>query len=318
MNLRSRPFNENADWEKAVDFLHPKVPDNGAHWKWCLASARAKYVHLLSGIHQFWIDDEDEIVALSNINPLAGYFDILCEKSRRTRENLEQIVTHAENVLRLLSNENFYLTSTYEASDTYSKVLVERGYLVEECCAHYMVLDLHRVQTGSSLHSEFVIRPLENRNRCELERWVEMIARAFNPELRRISPEMEVYYRQYHRFCSYADRGNIEMIDIRDDGVIGSSASVDIDPVNGVGEFEEVGTLTEFRRQGLARKVMLCGLHYMAQRGVRKVLVRPHPKIEEAIELYKDIGFETTDHLRGYRKKKSGGGETETGRRGEK
>ncbi len=302
MTLKNRPFSRDTDWKKAVDFLHPAVEDKGDHWKWLLASARAKFIHMHSGYHQIWTESTGEIVALSKIEPLAGFFMVLCKPQYRTRAIFNQIVSHAEDVLRLLSEKTYFLTSTYEEEDPLSQVLVERGYAVEECCALYMGLEIDASYLHAHGEEEFCVRPMNDGDESETDRWIEMIAHAFNPRLHRISLELQSHYRQYHKFCKFADRGNIELIAVSDDGVIASSASVDIDPVNGVGEFEEVGTLIEYRRRGLARRVMLVGIDYMARQGVGKVLVRPHPKNEAAIRLYEGIGFETVDRLRGYRR----------------
>jgi GNAT superfamily N-acetyltransferase len=78
------------------------------------------------------------------------------------------------------------------------------------------------------------------------------------------------------------------------DGRFAAQCLIWLDERNAVGELEPVGTLPEFRREGLARAVCLAALHAAHHAGAREAVVYPvinHPKSAGALPLYRDLGF---------------------------
>jgi len=73
-----------------------------------------------------------------------------------------------------------------------------------------------------------------------------------------------------------------------------------LDPVSATGEFEPVGTGTEFRRRGLARAVIFEGLRRMRSRGMRSATVLTASFNDAALALYESAGFAVVGHKRFY------------------
>jgi ribosomal protein S18 acetylase RimI-like enzyme len=78
------------------------------------------------------------------------------------------------------------------------------------------------------------------------------------------------------------------------------------DPANKIGEFEPVGTRKEMQRRGLAKAVVTRGLELMQRAGMQQAVVRTGVENAAAIAAYASVGFEVSDQLLYYRKKRQG------------
>lgn len=87
----------------------------------------------------------------------------------------------------------------------------------------------------------------------------------------------------YHR--------DLDVVAIAPDGVIAAYVNGWIDTVNRIGDFGPVGTLPAYRRQGLARAVLLEGLRRMRAHGMDRVCVSTGVSNTPAIRLYESVGF---------------------------
>ncbi len=98
----------------------------------------------------------------------------------------------------------------------------------------------------------------------------------------------------------YEGREDIDLVAVASSGTIASYAGCLIDPVTRLGEFDPVGTRPSFQRQGLARAIMLTGLRYMKERGMKNAVVRTDADNNPAINLYESVGFAIVDRLYQY------------------
>jgi ribosomal protein S18 acetylase RimI-like enzyme len=73
-----------------------------------------------------------------------------------------------------------------------------------------------------------------------------------------------------------------------------------IDPLNHIGDFGPVGARPAYRRQGLARAVLLECLRRMQGRGVERVSVSTGVTNLPAIRLYESVGFKIVNEYREY------------------
>jgi mycothiol synthase len=83
----------------------------------------------------------------------------------------------------------------------------------------------------------------------------------------------------------------LDVVAVAPDGVIGSYVNGWADPLNRIGDFGPVGTLPAYRRQGLARAVLLEALHRMKARGMDRVCVSTGETNTAARRLYESVGF---------------------------
>ncbi|HEY3337669.1 MAG TPA: GNAT family N-acetyltransferase [Propionicimonas sp.] len=98
-------------------------------------------------------------------------------------------------------------------------------------------------------------------------------------------------YEGVRRTAAY--RGDLHVLVEAPDGTMASSTIVWLDEVNQTAEFEPVGTHPDYRRQGLARAMLLQAMHQARDAGARHVTVAclGAPAHPAARELYYSVGF---------------------------
>jgi ribosomal protein S18 acetylase RimI-like enzyme len=96
-------------------------------------------------------------------------------------------------------------------------------------------------------------------------------------------------YARFMQLPGY-DR-ELDVVAIAPDGVIAAYVNGWLDPVNRIGDFGPVGARPAYRRQGLARAVLLEGLRRMQTRGMDRVSVSTGVANTAAMRLYETVGF---------------------------
>ena len=86
-------------------------------------------------------------------------------------------------------------------------------------------------------------------------------------------------------------RGDLHVLVEAPDGTMACSAIMWLDEVNETVEFEPVGTHPGYRRQGLARAMLLHGMHLATAAGARHATVACMGEPAPARELYYSVGF---------------------------
>lgn len=94
-------------------------------------------------------------------------------------------------------------------------------------------------------------------------------------------------YQRLMRASGY-DR-DLDVVAVAPDGRFVAFCLGWIDPVNGLGEFEPVGTRPDFQHLGLGQAVMLEDLRRMKLRGLQEVIVGPVK--DSLIPFYESVGF---------------------------
>ncbi len=96
----------------------------------------------------------------------------------------------------------------------------------------------------------------------------------------------------------------LDVVAVAPDGVIAAYVNGWIDPVNRIGDFGPVGARPAYRRQGLARAVLLECLRRMRARGMERVSVSTGVSNTPALRLYESVGFKVVnqyiEYVRGY------------------
>jgi ribosomal protein S18 acetylase RimI-like enzyme len=88
-------------------------------------------------------------------------------------------------------------------------------------------------------------------------------------------------------------RGDLHVLVEAPDGRMASSTIMWLDEANQTAEFEPVGTHPDYRRRGLARAMLLHGMHLARAAGAAHMTVACHgaPGRRQACELYYSLGF---------------------------
>ncbi|HMO57816.1 MAG TPA: GNAT family N-acetyltransferase [Roseiflexaceae bacterium] len=121
--------------------------------------------------------------------------------------------------------------------------------------------------------------------------WV--INAAFNDDW---TPEQ---YREYVLDApGYGARRHL--VAIAPDGQIAACVVLWLDEQTRIGQFEPVATHPSYRRQGLARALLISGMHQMQQAGMHTAALNYQLDNHAAAALYRNLGFIINDHTLGY------------------
>ena len=124
-----------------------------------------------------------------------------------------------------------------------------------------------------------IFRPQHASRFAELNReWLERY------NLMESSEEEQLADPQAH----FLDCGGQIFVALHDDNVIGTCAVVP----HGVDEFElaKLTVSSEFRGQGIARRLVERCIAYVRQQGVRRVILVSNSKLKAALRLYESLG----------------------------
>ena len=96
--------------------------------------------------------------------------------------------------------------------------------------------------------------------------------------------------------------GAIDLIATTPDGLIVSSSIAFCDPVTKLAEFDPVGTHRLYWQRGLAKALLLTGLHWMRGAGMKRAVIRTDVDNMPAQHAYHSIGYQIVDRLFLYEK----------------
>ena len=107
-------------------------------------------------------------------------------------------------------------------------------------------------------------------------------------------------YRAFMRTPGY--ERDLDLVAAAPDGRFGAYCVCWMDPANGVGEFEPVGTRPDFRGRGLAKAVVSEGFRRMKARGAHTALVCFEGDNAPARRLYESVGLDVRSTIYTYTK----------------
>lgn len=137
----------------------------------------------------------------------------------------------------------------------------------------------HRSEAGVNITIEYY-RPEHAHRFAELNReWLE--------KYNILEPSDEEQFADPK--AHFLDRGGQIFVALHGDEVIGSCVAVP----HGTGEFEiaKLAVSSEFRGQGIARRLVKRCLAYIRERGVRRVMLVSNSQLQAALRLYESLGF---------------------------
>lgn len=288
MIIRSHPYHGEADFRRMRTFLikaHIRGQCGFWHigdlvWRLLLQSCDGDPAQNL----RLW---ENEI---GDLLGFAGYyraqrFDLQVHPDYRQEALAEEMLDWVEErwqseavsgeVTCLRPDEGIYETDVHTID-----LLKRRGYLQQPGSQVGMVRSLEDGLPELVAPAGFQLRAISGEHEA-VERSAAHRA-AFDS--RRVTEE--AYLRLMH--TSGYDR-DLDVVAEAPDGRIAAFCLGWIDPVNGVGELEPVGTRPEYQHVGLGQAVMLECLRRMKLRGMQEVIVGP---VEEGlIPFYESVGF---------------------------
>ncbi|MEQ8992649.1 MAG: GNAT family N-acetyltransferase [Pseudomonadales bacterium] len=259
--------------------------------------------------HKFWRDEEGKYHAYLWLHPEpsetiegnGNCWRMFMHPRVRTKELANTVIASAEEQLSRLvdqSSADKSIETVAYGEDTWLALLLkEHGYTKQEALDVYMRCSLDEEIDEPELVDGYTIRPLDAQNDIVQRSGVQSDAFAGESE------PGEWSIANTERFLVwYEGRDDLDLVAVTAEGEIGSFAVFLVDPGTLVGELDPVGTRAAHQRKGLAKAVLLSGLHYLKSKGMKRVAVRTGVANAPAIRTYESVGFEVVDHLYRYRK----------------
>jgi mycothiol synthase len=83
----------------------------------------------------------------------------------------------------------------------------------------------------------------------------------------------------------------LDVVAVNASGQVAAFAMCWADPISKVGQFEPVGTVPDFQRQGLGKATLLEGMRRLREQGMEEVIVIVEAAEEPARQLYESVGL---------------------------
>ncbi len=296
---KSRPYRGPEDAEQMKELLisaRARIGHGCWHvgdlvWRLFLHSIRYELAQTL----RLWVDEVGKLVGFAIVSPPTGTgtvcFELQVHPQMRDQDlesqMLDWIEAYGHSALEDASGAPQLGLSAepgiYEDDLGQIAALQARGFQVSGPEAVLLHRSLAQPIPKPLLPEGFVVRPVggphEAKKRAGAHR------DAFHPS--RLSDEA---YLRLMRTPGYVLE--LDLVAVASDGTHAAFCLGWLDATNKVGEFEPVGTRSAFRRAGLARAVLLDGLHRMKSRGAVGVVVGPISVDDgPALQLYSSVGF---------------------------
>ncbi|HNB52394.1 MAG TPA: GNAT family N-acetyltransferase [Anaerolineales bacterium] len=115
--------------------------------------------------------------------------------------------------------------------------------------------------------------------------------------------DWEPYLQNYRNFTQAPIYNpELDVVAVAPNGEIAAFAICWLDPVNGIGHFEPVGTHPDYQRKGLGRAVLYEGMRRMKARGMRKASVCVDGDNPAGVGVYAAAGFTPECKILTYKK----------------
>ncbi len=120
----------------------------------------------------------------------------------------------------------------------------------------------------------------------DFEKYTEVQGSVF-PHCKNMTKKLLMHYASASFY-----NAELDIVAVAPDGRFAAFCTVRIDPVSKIAELEPVGTNPEFRKLGLARAVVLEGLHRVKKYNPSAICIPGAAATEGARNLYKSVGFQ--------------------------
>ncbi|MGB0387663.1 MAG: GNAT family N-acetyltransferase [Ardenticatenaceae bacterium] len=304
-----RPICSVDDFVPVTNFLYGRQLWQPLRPYWNTGQARlALYLTMFEGRksnHQLWKDDTGQIQAymyLSEKTPIYSTPEVrewrlLLHPEQRTNPLISGLIEHAEARLEARLSGDPIRTVAYDSDRAWTALLQHHGYVKQHALEVYMTRSLTDPIPLPVVPDGFMVRAFAGQH--ELLSRAKLTDSAFGgsegPSDRAINEVNNMI-----RFCQAIQA--IDFIATTPDGLIVSSSIASCDPVTKLGEFDPVGTHRLYWQRGLAKALLLTGLHWMRGAGMQRAVIRTNVDNIAAQRAYQSVGYQIVDRLFLYEK----------------
>ncbi|MFZ0547337.1 MAG: GNAT family N-acetyltransferase, partial [Candidatus Promineifilaceae bacterium] len=273
-------------------------------------SRMAAYLTMYEGKasnHLLWLDEAGKVEAYTYLSPdertpiystpEVREWRVLLHPESRSNVLVASLFEDAERRLLARASERPLRTVAYGSDRKRIEILEEHGYVKVEEVEVYMTRPLSEPIAAPVVPDGFVVRPFGGQH--ETQSRAILTNSAFGG-YDGVSDWSVCNVGRMIHFCEAIQA--IDFVAAALDGRICSSAITFYDPVTKLGEFDPVGTHGTFQRRGLAKAVLLTGLHWLKGTGMETAVIRTDVDNVPAVRTYESIGFRIVDRLSLYQK----------------
>ncbi|NOX30678.1 MAG: hypothetical protein GXP35_11640 [Actinobacteria bacterium] len=289
-------------------FLAHNQFDGDTRWTFG-TSLKSAYVNCFDFMNhtplvQLWTDTDGELQAVSRLGLGPGEWFYQLKPDWRSSDQAKVVVEQANAAFELLSDHESWITACYRSKTGEIDLLRGYGYAEDGESEVFMTRGLDGPIEPASRPPGIEVGLLDQTNTAQVaERGLAQVDAFSDGE-----PTTEAVAwicRSLPHQISYGRPDTFpHVIAVDPEGSILSFADVYLDRTNRIGEFEPVGSRKSARLRGLAKAVLLRGLHEMQSAGMRHATVRTGIDNAAAIASYESVGFNTVDHLIRFRKQR--------------
>jgi ribosomal protein S18 acetylase RimI-like enzyme len=282
MTLRSRPYRHPQDFANLAGFLSRARADIQVSHYLHVGDLTWQLYHMLSDeqpadLIRIWEDASAQILGFVLVYPAFGFFDLQLDLSRR-EENLEaEMLQWAE---QRLARADGLSTLVNNHDSTRLALLVTNGYKPNGEW-FYLERRLDEALPRTNVPAGFAVRSIAGEHDAPAR--ANVLGAAFEALP---APER---YRQFMQAPGYVS--DLDIVAVAPDNHFAAFAMGWVDLASKVAQFEPVGTAPQFRRQGLAKLVLIEGLNRMRQYGAESAIVLVEAADSAACQAYASVGL---------------------------
>lgn len=300
MNLIPQPLEAFCDEAPILAFLRGRQSwtPPPAYWR-SGKSILGTYLTLAEGPpsnHWFWLDECGRISAYTWLIPQERAWRLHIHPDSWGPDVAARLLCYAEGKLGSLQDRTDLPLQPQSAAYLADKPLVSllraHGYVRGECIDVYMVRSLKGWIPAPESRTDFLLRETTAQDSVRERASVHVDAFSGQHEP---SPRIVALIERLLQFCECRD--GVDLVMAGPSQELAAFATLVMDPVTELGEFDPVGTRAVYQRRGLGKALMLAGMRRMRERGMRYAVVRTGADNHPAMELYRALGFTEVDRL---------------------
>jgi ribosomal protein S18 acetylase RimI-like enzyme len=238
---------------------------------------------------------DGEVIGWSLLSPRFRAFDLFLHPVELAPELLAHVLAHTEervvDIVRAQDGTDVQTDWVAEQDWQYISLLEGRGFRRGEAFMWRMQRDLTGSLPEFTLPSGYRVRSIAGEHELDLRAAASRAAFESGMPIDRYNAR----YLCFMRSPVY-DR-ELDLVVEAPDGRLAAFCIVWLDPVNGMGHFEPVGTHPDFRRRGLGKGVVYAGLRLLQSRGMAAASVCAESDNAAALRLYESAGFQPLHRL---------------------
>ena len=300
--LRPTAFEGDPDVDELRTFFLPEHQfDGDVLWTFG-TSLKSAYVNSFEFMNhapvvQLWRDDANVIQAVSRISLGTGEWFHQASPSHRTAEVSNPIINQADAALALLTSRSGWSTVRYGSKLDEIEHLERCGYVGSNATEVVMSRSLLEPIKAVVVPDGIDVRILDPDDVAAVHERAMAQVDAFSAGAPTKRERAWITRSLPHQLEYRSADSNLSVIAVDEGRTVLGFADPFFDCVNGIGEFEPVGTRQGARQQGLSKAVLARGLQEMRDHGMTEAIVRTGIENGAAIAAYESVGFKIVERL---------------------